>query len=336
MEKLNLAPVIRSLAERLQAIDYDRLPISDYNKKYIRNLKPAMLYYLKIYSACLSKGFNSVDCPLEKATLVDYGGGSGFLSILAKTAGIGKVIYLDLNPKSVETIRILKEEFGTGPDVILQGNSDRLADWCKENQIHPDLLIATDLIEHVYDLEVFFKDLSGISNDMQMIFTTASTPYNPYIKRRLHKLMDGCESGTLETPNYYTLRKSYIEKNYPALSKKEIENWAIHTRGLTYPDIDRAIQSGEIPFLTDKHNTCDPATGNWTERILPIKTYRSLISPYNYSVKVDKGFFNADRPGRIGSMLGKCINLLIRYSGKTGLLLAPFIFLICTKHSGKS
>lgn len=159
------------------------------------------------------------------------------------------MIYLDLNPKSVETIRILKEEFGTGPDMILQGNSDRLADWCKENQIHPDLLIATDLIEHVYDLEVFFKDLSGISNDMQMIFTTASTPYNPYIKRRLHKLMDGCESGTLETPNYYTLRKSYIEKNYPALSKKEIENWAIHTRDLTYPDIDRAIQSGGNTLL---------------------------------------------------------------------------------------
>ena len=336
MKKHNLSPIVRLLSERLQAIDYDLLPISDYNKRYIRNLKPAMLYYLKIYSACLSKGFNSIHTPLEKMTLIDYGGGSGFLSILAKTVGIGQVIYLDLNPKSAETIRILKEKTGTGPDIILQGNSDKLATWCKENQIRPDLLIATDLIEHIYDLEVFFKDLYSINEDMQMIFTTASTPYNPYIKRRLHKLMDNSESGTAETPNYYTLRKAYIEKNYPDFSADEIKKWATHTRGLIYPDIDRAIKSGKQPVLTEKHNTCDPATGNWTERILPVKDYCSIISPYNYSVKVGKGFFNADRPSKISSMIAKCINFLIRYSGKAGLLLAPFIFLIYIKQPVKS
>lgn len=332
----NIQDIIKSLSARLQAIDYNRLPISDYNKQYIGNLKPAMLYYMNIYSACLTKGFKVIDQSLEDITLVDYGGGSGFLSMLAKSIGVGKVIYLDLNPKSVETIQVLKQETGIGPDVILHGNSDRLADWCKANHIQPDLLIATDLIEHVYNLNEFFKDLAILNPEMQMIFTTASTPFNPYVKRRLHKLMDGCETGALEVPNYYTLRKSYIAQNYPLLSEEETDKWAHQTRGLIYSDIDKAIQNNELPLLKDAHNTCDPANGNWTERILPIEEYRLILARYNYSLRVEKGFYNSDREGMLSSTICKCINWLIKISGKAGLLIAPFIFLSCSRQEGKS
>lgn len=336
MKKHDLLHIARSLSLRLQEIDYDQLPISDYNKQYISNLKPAMGYFMKIYSACLSKGFSIINCPPEKAILVDYGGGSGFLSILAKSVGVGKVIYLDLNPKSVETVQILKKETGIGPDIILHGNSDTLADWCNKNKVRPDLLIATDLIEHVYDLEVFFRDIFGLNQKIQMIFTTASTPFNPYVKRRLHKLMNNSEVGTAEIPNYYTLRKAYIEKNYPHLSSDELEKWTLHTRGLIYPDIDKAIKTDKLPILQDKHNTCDPASGNWTERILPIRDYRSLINPYNYSLKVDKGFYNSDRRSIVSSIICKSINLLIRLSGKAGFLIAPFIFLSCIRQRAES
>lgn len=332
----NIPDIIKSLSARLQAIDYDQLPISDYNKQYIGNLKPAMLYYMKIYNACLSKGFKATGQAPEDITLVDYGGGSGFLSMLAKSIGVGKVIYLDLNPKSVETIQVLKQETGIGPDVILHGNSDRLADWCKANRIQPDLLIATDLIEHVYDLKEFFKDLSILNPQMQMIFTTASTPFNPYVKRRLHKLMDGCETGVFEVPNYYTLRKSYIEQKYPHLSGEETDKWAHQTRGLIYSDIDKAIKNNELPILKDTHNTCDPANGNWTERILPIEDYRLILAGYNYSLNVEKGFYNSDRNGLLSSAICKCINWLIKISGKAGLLIAPFIFLSCPHQGGKS
>lgn len=64
MKKHDLSHIARSLSARLQEIDYDQLPISDYNKQYISNLKPAMDYYMKIYSACLSKGFGTIDCAL--------------------------------------------------------------------------------------------------------------------------------------------------------------------------------------------------------------------------------------------------------------------------------
>lgn len=153
--KYDIRQAAQALISQLKAIDYERLPISKYNKRYIARLKPVLSYYMKIYADCLLKGLESIGSSPEEITLIDYGGGSGFLSILAKQAGIGRVIYIDLNPDSVDTIRILKEQVNTGPDIILHGDSDTLADWCSANKVKPQLLIATDLIEHVYDLSAF-------------------------------------------------------------------------------------------------------------------------------------------------------------------------------------
>jgi len=326
MKKNKLTSTALSLAKRLQTIDFDGLPISDYNKEYIRRLKPALGYYMKIYTKCLLTCLKE-NKDISSISLIDYGGGSGFLSMLAKEIGIKQVIYIDLNPLSVQTIEILKQETGLGPDIILHGNSDTLLAWCEENKVKPDFLIATDLIEHIYDLSSFFKDLTRINDNLQMVFTTASTPFNPYVKRRLHKLMMGCEFGSIESPNYYTLRILYIQKDYPDFTIEEVKKWGFITRGLIYSDIKKAIDSNTPPILSDKYNTCDPATGNWTERILPIKEYDSLLSPYGYSLTVNKGFYNTDRKNPVLSFVCHIINTCIFISGKAGLFLAPFIIL---------
>ena len=164
---------------------------------------------------------------------------------------------------------------------------------------------------------------------MYLLFTTASTPFNPYVQQRLHKMMIGCESGSLESPNYYTLREQFITKLCPAFSPKEVETWARQTRGLTYPDIQKAIEKKSLPSPEDPYNTCDPATGNWAERILPIQTYEDLLAPYQFKLKVEKGFYNADRNNPVLSLICKGINALIRNSGSFGFLLAPFIILSC-------
>ena len=285
--KYDIRQAAQALISQLKAIDYERLPISKYNKRYIARLKPVLSYYMKIYADCLLKGLESIGSSPEEITLIDYGG--GFLSILAKQAGIGRVIYIDLNPDSVDTIRILKELVNTGPDIILHGDSDTLADWCSANKVKPQLLIATDLIEHVYDLSAFFANLVAIDNKMQMLFTTASTPFNPYVKRRLHRLM------TIWEKEYYALRLHYIQLHFPALSPAEAKEAARKTRGLTFPHIHKAVKTGSYPLLKDAFNTCDPRNGNWTERILPIETYRSLAKPFGYQVRIGKGFYNTDR-----------------------------------------
>lgn len=327
METLNFRIATTTLYQKISAINFKQLPISDYNKKLISRLAPALSYYLDIYAGCLQEGLSKCEKEVKDLIFVDYGGGSGFLSMLAKGIGIGTVIYIDLNEKSVETVKLLQNKIETGPDIVLYGGSDKLVEWCKENNIQPDLLIATDVIEHIYDLSVFFRELTSINDQMEMIFTTASSPYNPYVKRRLHRFMRGCETGRLEKPNYYTKRVNYIKKEFPELGGKGAKKWAVRTRGLIYEDIHKAISQNERPLLLDAYNTCDPETGNWTERILPIKDYRDLVAIYDYNVIVKKGFYNTIRPKQWKTLLSLLVNQLIKHSGKAGLVFAPFIFL---------
>ncbi|MDR2969974.1 MAG: 50S ribosomal protein L11 methyltransferase [Tannerellaceae bacterium] len=315
----------------LSAIDYDNLPISDYNKRYIDRLKPALTYYLKIYSCCLAKGLQHSAQSLSGITMVDFGGGSGFLSIYAKKLGVGNVIYVDLNPLSVETVTLLKKKTGVGADVILHGSSDTLAAWCTENGVSPDLLVSTDLIEHVYNLDTLFSELLGINNRMRMVFSTASNPYNPYIRRRLQRMMHECEHGLLEVPNYYAKRKNYIRQRFASFSEQEVEELAMKTRGLIYADIDRVIKEQQSPVPMDSYNTCDPETGNWAERILPVRSYRSILLKYACEVSVYKGFYNINRTRKWKSFVFGFLNLFIRMSGGIGFLLSPFIVLVCDR-----
>lgn len=327
MENKSIHESANELAEKLAKIDFDKLPISDYNKAYINRLKPAFHYYMNIYATCISKGLDSAKRSISETALVDFGGGSGFLSILAGYLGFRNIIYVDINPKSVQTVSVLKELLGHGPDTIIEGSSETLAKWCAENNVSPQLLIATDLIEHVYDLNLMFDDLSATSNNMTMIFTTASTPYNPIVKRRLRKAMIECEKGNMENPNYYSLRLDFIRKQYPKASIEEAERWADLSRGLIYRDIKNAIDKNIFPTLKDKYNTCDPRNGNWMERILPISFYRELGRKHGYRLSVFKGFYNTKRAGKLSATICKLVNVFIRISGMAGFLLSPFIFL---------
>ncbi|MDR3267685.1 MAG: SAM-dependent methyltransferase [Tannerella sp.] len=317
----------RVWAERLRSVDYDGLNISAYNKQYLCRLLPALPYYMRIYARCLSQCLRSAVSPPSGITLVDYGGGCGFLSILAKAAGFGRVIYIDLNPLSVATVHVLRSETGRGPDVILQGDSADLVRYCTAQEITPHMLIATDVIEHVYDLPVFFAGLCTLSPVMQMMFTTASTPYNPLIKRRLHRFMVGCETGRTVEPNYFNRRRQFLLDHYPHLTGEALEQWTVHTRGQTYDDMRKALDAGQLPQPADRYNTCDPETGNWAERILPVRAYRAFVSPYGYRLTVAKGFYNVRRSNPLTSFVARIINTLIRCSGSPGLSVSPFLFL---------
>ncbi|MFQ6928970.1 MAG: hypothetical protein ACLRS8_15340 [Parabacteroides merdae] len=182
------------------------------------------------------------------------------------------------------------------------------------------MLIATDLIEHVYDLSAFFANLVAIDNKMQMLFTTASTPFNPYVKRRLHQLM------TIWEKEYYALRLHYIQLHFPALSPAEAKSCTKDAR--TYlPTYPQGCQDRFLSSIEDAFNTCDPRNGNWTERMSPIETYRSLAKPFGYQVRIGKGFYNTDQLNPISTFICLGINGLIRISGKAGFLFAPFITL---------
>ena len=64
--KENRSDLLHTLTERLKAIDYNKLPISDYNKRYIGNLKPALSYFMHIY------GLNGVEAVVNSRYMESF------------------------------------------------------------------------------------------------------------------------------------------------------------------------------------------------------------------------------------------------------------------------
>ena len=313
------------IRDDLVHIDYSTLAISDYSRNYILRLLPNIDYYLEIYDRCIERMLRLLGQPPEKLTVVDYGGGHGFLSCLMKERGFGKVIYIDYNPQAAATVKAVSEQLGYGPDVVLQGSAATLGQWCQQTGVRPDGLLGMDVIEHIYRLEDFFADLFAIA-PMPMFFTTGSTPFNPYVVRRLHRVMLTDEHGDGTQPGFCQLRRQYLAKHLPQLSAQELDYWAQHTRGLRYDDLLEAVATNTPYANSDPYNTCDPSTGSWTERILPIETYRHLLAPYGAQLSVASGFYNTHR-STAKALPSRLLNLLLRMGGRPCRFLAPFIIL---------
>ena len=316
------------MLQQLKALDYQRLPISDYSRHYILRMLPDIEYYLDIYQRSLDLMLRQVGKKASEVTMIDYGGGHGFLSFTAKKMGIGKVIYIDINPHAAETARVLATELGNGPDHVLQGDAGILRKWCQLNAILPDALLGMDVIEHIYRLEDFFSDIFATNPHIYMLFTTGSTPFNPHVAKRLHRIMQADELGHDGQEGFFQLRKKHILKHYPEMKDWEADIWATDTRGLTYPDILTAIDTHTPNTDIDTYNTCDPTTGSWTERILPITTYQTMVAPYHAKVSIRLGHYNVYRKGLKG-ILSRLANLLLHIP--IARPLAPFITLIIKK-----
>ena len=264
----------------------------------------ASSYYLEIYMRCI-EGLSVND-----SVIVDYGGGHGLFSLFAKQMGFKQVIYIDINPVSVKKVEELKQKTGYGPDVILCGDAPELKRWCQENNVEPNCLVSIDVIEHVYNLDTFFADLFAINSAMQMVFTTASNPCNALKVRRLRKVMLDDEIGNRENPNFYTLRRDYIRTQYPDFDENTLSSWASATRGLVFDDI-KAVVDGENPLPSvDGYNTCDPRTGSWTERVLPIADYQRVVEKNGRTLMCENGFYNRYAPW-YKSLVAKILNCFI-------------------------
>jgi 2-polyprenyl-3-methyl-5-hydroxy-6-metoxy-1,4-benzoquinol methylase len=305
--------IINKIAEEtilsIKKIDFSKLDISIYNKNYINSLLPHIDYYFKIYAEVL---INLQIKDIASDYIVDFGGGHGFMSLFLKKIGMN-VIYCDHNPLSVNTINLIKDETGCGPDIILEGSSAKLLSFCKTDNILPKYLIATDLIEHVYDLNTFFFFFYKLNPNLSMVFTTGSVKSNVLKSIKLRKIMVKEEKN-----DYFPMRKQFLSEKYPEITYSEIEKIAKLTRGLIFPDMlqymDIYIKTKKAPLIDiDKYNTCDPETGNWTERILSKKQYRQIINNNHFQVTFKKGFYNINKSNFILSIMSKIINFLIQY-----------------------
>jgi hypothetical protein len=128
--------------------------------------------------------------------------------------------------------------------------------------------------------------------------------------------------------SYHKIRENIIKVVAPELDENIILKLAKLTRGKNQSDIIDAVKkfqtTKELPLLINHpSNTCHPETGSWTERLMPISTYKSIFRHHQFKLSFSSGFYNHYQPG----IKGITLLFLNKIKSIFGLKLDPFIFL---------
>lgn len=336
--------MIASFAGLLDTIKAGSLHSSPYSKRYLHHLLQHKYYYLAIYAHVLDHALMKSGRKINELTLLDFGAGNGLLGMFARHCGFKRVILCDISRNFVEASRMLAAELNITIDAFITGEIETV-----KNELTfmiPDIIAGTDVIEHIYDLDDFFAEIKTMNPGMITVLTTASNPDNYFKVKQLKKMQvkdelegghpsDFALAGEESHLPYLEIRKNIIRENFPGWAgmEKMVVEFAKATRGLRREDIIERVQyfidDRAVPAV-DPHdtNTCHPETGSWSERILPIKYYRSLYNRYGFELQVKSGFYNSFEPG-LKSRIRLFMNLLVKIMGKKT---APFITLIGFPH----
>lgn len=122
-------------------------------------------------------------------------------------------------------------------------------------------------------------------------------------------------------------RKKKITRHFPQLTEDEVSSLAALTRGLKESDIIKEvtyfIEHSEMKYeIAHPTNTCDPYTGNWTEKIIDTKSLCDFINSLGFTCRVSNSFYEYSE-NRILNIPKYFLNLIIRLTGKRNLFFSP-------------
>jgi len=95
------------LGDKLTSLDIKSVGISEYNQRYLSTKIFQLKGSLQTYAYLLWLSFRDRLTPVDNAVFVDYGGGRGVMSFLAKEMGVKTVIYNDIYDVSCVDVRRL-------------------------------------------------------------------------------------------------------------------------------------------------------------------------------------------------------------------------------------
>ncbi len=328
---------ITTFEKLLEKVNVAAISEHVYCRNYLQHLIIHRKYYLKIYEHIFSLLLKKSGKNISEITLIDFGCGNGLLGIFLKFCGINRVMLMDSDPLFIEAAKQLSKTLHVAVDEFLNGDESILFSISK-----PDIIVGTDVIEHVYDLNALMTMFHQLNPNLVSLFTTGSNPAN---KRKVKKLMelqkkDEWEGGVTaegdlgHAPHiaFLEMRKHIIQNFQLNLTESEINTLAVLTRGLNKKDIRKKVEfyreKQQFP-ATPVHptNTCDPNTGSWTERILTITEYKNIYNKNGFYLDLYAGFYNQFFKG-LKSHFAKLMNSIIKF---TGIRFAPFIILIGIK-----
>jgi len=329
---------INEFIHLIESVQIDRLEISEYNKIYFakhhKNLKYSVHLGLQILELCLQR----TDKPLNYLSVAEIGGGTGIITLLTKWLGFGKVVYSDTYETSCNDFAVISKALKLEPDAIVNGSVHELG-----KQFHGkiDFIVSRDVIEHVYDLCEFFHTTQTLFPLAISVHNTSANFYNVFKKKYFKSIQEKDEwhgnpnqikpGDSIES--FYQMRLQYIEQHCPQLSRARKDILAMLTRGLIYKDIDEVVKKYiETELLPRKPihptNTCDPATGNWTEHLLSLEQYELFIDAARFKVNWDFAPYDEWGNKGIKKLVQMGFNRMRKISGKMAVYYAPAIVMI--------
>lgn len=162
------------LFSKMQLLDLKNLNISESGRKSFSKYIDHYSYYMCYYSQLFHKAFRNLNKPITESILIDYGGGCGILSLLAKEIGFKTVVYNDFNHKSFIDAQIISRSLGITIDYYIYGDVEEFIREINFHKIKPDLICSFDVLEHIYDLEFWIRALLNIENKFSLFFMTGA------------------------------------------------------------------------------------------------------------------------------------------------------------------
>ncbi len=343
----NLNAAADLLHSRLRTVDFSDIGLSEYNQRYWRRKMGNPVATLQLYTYLLACSVKDSRKTPEELILVDYGGGTGLLALLAKEFGIGRVIYSDIYDISCNDIKKVETTTGLNLDDHVCGDIDELIRFVNAESISVDIAASYDVIEHIYNIDEFFNKLRQLSSDGQFrtVFASSANIHNPLVRNELIKVHRELELSSRKSKwgekecdslqSYLSLRKKIIREYAPSLNEADVNITAEKTRGLKKEDIesciDEYIDCGKITYIPNHiSNTCDPITGNWGEHLMSTEWLETILEKNGYNADILCGYWPSSG-SFYKNFIKKILNLIINSFGRRALCLSPYYVLYADK-----
>lgn len=322
----------RLLYQKISDLPVESLDLPPYPRSYYMGSHHKRRFFsVQTAAELLYRSVKLKGKPLGELCIMDYGAGVGSLFLLAAMIGCRKVIYNDILEDMVTSAHIICDYLEIPVDYFILGDHHTAVKELKGNNIQCDIILSRNVIEHIYDLDDFFRTMSEEQPGALLYNSTTANFHNPAMllfHKRLHKKVEKM---------YFPQRKAIIKERFLQLSDKDADLVAEATRGLAMHDLDNALDAyrnnGILPDPSIHYsNTCDPGNGVWQEHIIPVKEYREILGKYGYRFTVLPAFWDTHYSSLVKRAVAKTLNILTRMLGqKGGLSTSPFIYIIAEK-----
>jgi hypothetical protein len=349
--KRRLAAARSRLQRKLGDVDLAAVGLSPYNQRYLTHKLSVIEGELQQVADLLTMCLADSPIPLDRFTLLDYGGGSGVISLLAKELGVGTVVYNDIYDVSCKDAAALAGAIGMQLDGVVCGDVDDVLAYLRAQGHELNAVVSYDVLEHIYDVPSFFGALVTAPMSkrfFRLVFASGANIKNARYVRYATRVqttdeLEGTEPewGHKERDAvrpFLEIRRELIGAAAPDLASEQVDELARATRGLRRDDIERAVgeyrEHGAISYRPDHPtNTCDPYTGNWSEHLMDPAWLERIVRDAGFDAAVEAGRY-ATAGGGLKPAAKRLLNAAIGALGARALPIAPYYVVYGTVRAG--